>query len=76
MVDIDREWFRTPETKQGDARESLAEVERRVIVDPDHRDEILEIIEACKDRMLQYEHAIAEAQAKIAEDNAELSDRP
>jgi hypothetical protein len=68
----DRAWLRTPAKRENDALGHQGEIEERIVIYPARKAEIQGLVAACKQRMLPFENAIAQAQARIAEDDADL----
>ena len=67
---VEQAWLTTPEMRQNEARAHQAEVEVRIADNQAQQAEVRRLVAACERRILPFEHRIAEAQARIAADDA------
>jgi hypothetical protein len=71
-MDIEASWVTTPQTKQDEAQGYKAHVEDQLGHHQRQQAEVDELIRDCERRMLPFEHEIAEAEARIAADDAQM----
>jgi hypothetical protein len=70
---VDQEWFTTtPETRQKEAQEHQEKVDFQIATDKEKKYGVQTLLATCQRNLLPFEHAIAEAETRIKEDDTEM----
>jgi hypothetical protein len=65
-------WLPTPETRQSEARMHQSDIDHQIAADLAQKTDVEVILAVSERNMLPFEHAIAEAETRIAADDAEM----